>query len=236
MVYSAPVRLSRISVATSLPITVIAIWLLVVPAPFAWRLWTLQHSPGEANAASQPPDDTLYFQNGEFSFSLPRRSLPVFVFESWAAPLSKPVSAINLPGTIPEILISLPTTWPATWHPEKLTVDAWRTLAMPFYCLPFWWLLGRGCDAALGRRQLHWSALMIGTLFDALFIFTFGGTRIFMTSADAQNLGSLTLGLGLWSLAFLIFPTIWIQRGMAQRRAKRMSAQFLTDMQPPQAE
>src|SRR4051794_11022445 len=51
---------------------------------------------------------------------------------------SQAVTAMNLPGTLIAVLISLPLSWPLLWRPQSVSLDLWRTLTYPFFCLPAW--------------------------------------------------------------------------------------------------
>jgi hypothetical protein len=129
------------------------------------------------------------------------------------------MTAINLPGMVGEILTSLPTSWPESWHPAKMDLEPWRVVIYVFYCLPFWWFAGLGIDAALGRRRLHWIVLLLGTLsFVGLVVLLCGLATV--TPADPGEGNWPLWGLGLWALLFAAMPMAWVRQWL-QARAKR---------------
>jgi hypothetical protein len=135
---------------------------------------------------------------------------------------SRLVTAINLPGVFVEALISLPISWPDSWHPEGLTLDSWRAIILPFFCLPFWWFVGRGTDALLGRRRLHWVTLLLGSILCSCFIVMILGLRFGLPASDRTAESNwIFWGVGCWALAFGVFPLTWIWRGRSSRALKK---------------
>ena len=74
-------------------------------------------------------------------------------------PKASTIMAINLPGSVLQSLISLPsrTSTSPGWHPQALALETWQALVFPFFALPFWWLVGCGLDALVYNERLHWS-------------------------------------------------------------------------------
>jgi hypothetical protein len=77
----------------------------------------------------------------------------------WALPDPlQSVALLNMPAILGEAAISLPTTWPESWHPNlPFPFDDlwfWRAVTWPIYALPFWWLGGRAIDALRRGNRL----------------------------------------------------------------------------------
>jgi hypothetical protein len=130
------------------------------------------------------------------------------------------IKAINLPGTIFEILISLPTSWPSTWHPAALLPETWDALVYPFFCLPFWWLVGCGLDGLLHKERLHWSLLLIGTLLSGTSLTFALGFRFGMSEAERVGSDWLMSGFLGWTIGFAVLPVAWIAQSIRQRDNK----------------
>jgi hypothetical protein len=128
------------------------------------------------------------------------------------------ITAINLPGIVIEILISFGTSWPATWHPEGLLFDTWRAISFPFFCLPFWWLIGRYADTFFSLRRLHWTYLLLGSVLSTIFIVMFLGLRFGMSAAERNesDMSWVFAGIGLWAMLFALAPLAWLR----QRRSR----------------
>jgi len=162
--------------------------------------------------------------SGDFSFSVPHNMLLTWSLDGIAAREAPFIEAISIPGTVGDILISLPTTWPETWCPANLTFDAWRFVSWPLFCLPFWWFAGRGLDALIGWRHPRWWTLLIGTLLCAGFLFLLVMLRC-VESAEERATGTWILcGFGLWTLLFATFPIAWLRRALGNRAAPSMPA------------
>jgi len=128
------------------PLLALAVWGWLIPLPMARAyLWLWRISSGRV------PD--LHY-----------------VLERVAAPRARIVTAVNVPGMAGEILVSLPTSWPSSWHPESVSSDSWRALSLPFFCLPAWWFAGCGVDALLCHRRLHWASAAFGLILSLAFL------------------------------------------------------------------
>ncbi len=125
---------------------------------------------------------------------------------------SRFISGLNIPGTVIEILISLPTSWPSVWHPSSVLPDTWRALTYPLFCLPAWWLVGRGIDALLGRRRLNWATLLTGSLLSLVFLVCFVGLRVELSASDRAKGEWPLVGLALWTVLFGVLPAAWLRQ------------------------
>jgi hypothetical protein len=75
---------------------------------------------------------------------------------------------------------------------------AWNALSFPFYCLPFWWFVGRGFDVLLSRERLSWPSLPLGTLLCVFFLFLMLGLRLGISAEERKGLSYPFWGFGLW--------------------------------------
>lgn len=126
------------------------------------------------------------------------------------------LTALNLPAMVPEVLTSLPTTWPESWHPQGIDLFTWRALVFPLYALPAWWFAGVCLDAMLGRRRLHWASAFTALL---LFVFCAAMTVAMSLRSQLRDAADLWLVLGsvLWASLFSLAPLAW----WLQRRRQR---------------
>lgn len=135
------------------------------------------------------------------------------------------LTAVNLPGMLVEVLSSLRTTWPESWHPAALELFSWRALVYPLYALPAWWFAGLSLDALFGRRKMHWLPMAL-----ALGLFAFctlmAGVAPFIGELRTSEDFSLASGMGLWAVLFGIAPLAW-WRQRSRRAAPVDAAQVL---------
>jgi hypothetical protein len=203
-------KVSRASFSVMLPLFELAIWVVLVVVPATLVFLNLNQT-----AHGSP---TAHVGTERFGLEIPRQRVLWFAF--WSATNNKAhaIAAINIPGTIPEVLISLPTSWPQSWHPAGWLIDSWRALIFPFFCLPAWWFVGLGVDSLLGWRRLHWVTLLLGSIFFLLFAVLFLGFRFGMSISERteSDIRWVLWGFGLWALLFAAFPCAWLR----QRRSR----------------
>ena len=161
--------------------------------------------------------DYVRLQFGTFEQIVPRHRWLDFALERVSFATWQPIAAINIPGTAVEILISLPLSWPYLWKPNELSFYAWRTLTLPFFCLPAWWLVGRGLDGLVRRIHLHWVVLLIGSALSGLCLFFLVGLCLGTSAQDRVGSGWALWGLGFWSLGFGVLPLAWQRQKLAKR-------------------
>ena len=154
---------------------------------------------------------------GKFDMTIPRRRWLLSALEHVSWRHDHTIAALNIPGTPIETLISLPTSWPHLWHPEGLTFPAWRTLTLPFFCLPAWWFVGRGLDALVRRRSLHWIAYLAGAILCLLCLTALVGFQFGLSASERQDMGWVILGFAFWSLAFGVLPCAWFHDWRTRR-------------------
>ena len=200
---------SRFSFSILLPLLELTIWVALVLAPATLTYVRLQRS-------AQSWGD-LTIKHGDLTATIPKNERLSFELRRAAEGTSTIVTATSLPGLFVEALTSIPT-WPDSWHPASLPLDAWRCLSWPVFCLPFWWFVGLGADALLGWKHLHWATLLAGTSLCVLFIVVILGFRFGLSVADrGAETNWIFWGVGLWIGLFGVFPVAWIRQWLARR-------------------
>ena len=203
-------KVPRASFSVLLPLFELAIWVVLILVPATLVFLNLSQT-----AHGSP---TAHVGTGNFSAEIPRQHFLWFAFWSATTNRAHTIAAINIPGTIPEVLLSLPTSWPQSWHPAGWHLDSWRALVFPFFCLPAWWFAGLGVDSLLGWRRLHWGTLLSGSIFFSLFTTLFLGFLFGMSASERAEGDSnwILWGVGLWASLFATFPCAWLR----QRRSR----------------
>lgn len=152
--------------------------------------------------------DHAVFTAGNFRANVPRDRFltDALMWGTW--PTAHTIAAIDIPG-------SLAMTLP---RPQSLPLDTWRAVLFPVSSLPFWWFAGLGCEAALRRRRLHWSVLLLGTILMVCFLAMALGLRFGLSPSERaeSDLTWVICGMSLWVALFAAFPTAWI-RGLGRQ-------------------
>lgn len=190
--------------AVLLPLMELVVWVILVPIPTT-LIYLGVHTP------AQP--EVVHTEIGTFSIT-PQEARQIAI-ESASLSTSHAITALNTPGTLVEILISLPTVWPDTWRPVHLPLDIWRSITLPFFCLPAWWFAGRGFDALRSRERLPWPVALFGTLLCIAFVVLFCGLRFEIPAEDRAGGSWVFWGMALWALLFSAFPLAWLMRRRA---------------------
>lgn len=164
--------------------------------------------------------DQVHVRDGKIDALVSRDQIVPWAIRVETAPRAPLIKAINLPGTMLEVLISLPTSWPSTWHPQALLPETWDTLVYPFFCLPFWWLVGCGLDVLVNKESLHPSLLVIGTLLSATCLTLAFGSRFRMLETEPVGAAWFIRGFTGWTIGFAILPIAWIMQSIRQRRSR----------------
>ena len=162
-------------------------------------------------------------RGGRYTTTIPRERWLAFALESASVQCSRAITGSNIPGTAGEVLISLPTSWPESWHPDGLTLPAWRAVTWPLFCLPAWWFVGRGLDGLLGGRRLHWVSLVTGSILCVFFAVLFIGLRVTLEANDRAD-PWVFCGLGFWAVAFGLPPFAWVKQWRRKRSARMSQA------------
>ena len=197
-----------------LPLLALCVWVVVVAVPITPLYFQLRE---EAKTAK---DKTV--KAGDFQYTVTRDQYLSYSLGQAMAGRSQIIVAINPPGNVVETLLSLPTSWPKMYHPEGMEMETWQALMLPLFCLPFWWFAGRGLDALIGRRRMHWSLFLLGTLLFAGAVLLSAGAMLSMGSVSPDDNPWLPWGVLGWALLLAWMPIGWIvqsRRSRAQRRA-----------------
>jgi hypothetical protein len=203
-------RQDRIPLSHILPVVDLALLVLLVIVPITL---TSVHLYEASKGATQ-----IHIHSGQLEMSLPRNQIVPLSIRMETVSKAHIIQGINVPGTVFEILISLPTSWPAIWHPAALLPETWDALVFPFFCLPFWWLVGCGLDGLISNERLHWSLLLIGTLLAGGCLALVLGFHVGIPAAERDNDPWLMRGLAGWTIAFAVLPIAWIAQLIRQRR------------------
>jgi hypothetical protein len=207
--------LLRVPFSVLLPLFALSVWVAVVAVPLTPLYLQLRE---EAKTAK---DSTV--NEGDFQYTVPREKYVAFHLNEQMKGREPWMSELDLPGMVGEIVTSLPTSWPQSWHPEGVELETWRLLTWTFYSLPFWWFAGVGVDAMLGRRRTHWAGLLLGTLLAVWFVVMTCGMAV-VERAESSDGANVAWGAGLWAVLFLPMPVAWVlrwRRTRAERRAEK---------------
>lgn len=204
-------RGDRIPFSHILPIIDLALLVVLVFVPITM---TVVHLYAASKGSAQ-----VRVPYGGLDLTVPRDQIVPAAIRMETIPRAHTMMAINLPGILIKALISLPfhTSPTSTWHPHALLLDTWRALVFPFFCLPFWWLVGCGLDTLMYRERLHWPLLLTGTVFFVLFLMVILAFCFPMLASDRADVVWLMKGLIGWTIAFAVLPTAWIVQSIRRR-------------------
>jgi len=159
--------------------------------------------------ANTRPSRDIVVSTKAGTFTLSQQAAKRIAFEGPAMRASHAITVLNMPGMIVEILISMRNS-PSIWHPANLCFEVWRSITLPFFCLPAWWFVGRGFDSLWHRQKLRWVTTSIGTLLFVSFVVLFCGLRFAVPAADRVGASWPLWGMALWALLFGVFPIAWL--------------------------
>lgn len=163
--------------------------------------------------------DPVRLRTGAMEVSFPRSQIVPLAIRSATLPGARTMMAINLPGALFQWLISLPTSESshAGWHPQVLLLETWQALVLPFFALPFWWLVGCGLDGIVYKERLHVALRVIGTVCFALCLALLVTSRFPMSSSDRAYLTSFHHALLGWTIGFATLPAAWIAQSIRRK-------------------
>ena len=187
---------------------IVSITILAVPTTlFYFSLQQLAHGGSVA-----------YLHLGQFGAQIRSEHFLSFAFMSTALRFGHIVDALNIPGVLGEGLMSAIKSRPHNFVPSGMTLESWRAISLPVFCLPAWWLVGRGLDALTGRRRAHWALCLIGTLLGLGFSVLALGLRFGVEAADRMDETWPFWGMGLWVVLFGLLPVAWWRQWRASPR------------------
>ena len=202
-------REDRIPLSHILPVVDLALLVLLVIVPITLTSIHLYEASKGSNQ--------VHLHTADSDISLPRNEIVPLAIRIVTVSKAHMIQALNVPGTVFEILISLPTSWPAIWHPAALLPETWDALVFPFFCLPFWWLVGSGLDGLISKERLHWSLLLIGTLLAGSCLALVLDFHMGIPAAEREGHSWLMRGLSGWTIAFAVLPIAWITQSIRER-------------------
>ncbi len=203
-------RITRLSFSVLLPIAEIAIWMILLSVQTSLICYRFHQAAQGAQA--------VRIHTEHFEWTVPRNKWFSSALTAVASRHSETIMAANLPALFVEVLVSLPTSWPSVWNPAGLLLPIWRSLTFPIYCLPAWWFVGRGVDGLLGRRRLLRAMLLTGSLFFLLCLVFLFGFFFGASPSERADMSWLLPGVGLWTVAFGLFPLTWVRQRMTDRK------------------
>ena len=189
------------------------LWVLLIAVPIT-LVYVRLHQEADGGG-------TIHLQWGRFSRVVSRKQFLTFATEMATSSKAHLIEAVNLPAFAVGILVSrVSSSWPMSWTPQGLLPEQWNALSFPFYCLPFWWFVGRGFDALLSRERLRWPSLLLGTLLCGFFLFLMLGLRFGISAEERKGLTYPFWGFGLWVALFSVFPVTWARQKGRRREGR----------------
>src|SRR3954453_17665537 len=203
----------RIRFSHILPVVDLALLVLLVFVPITMTALRLY----EVAKGSDP----IHLHTGQFETILRRDQIVPFAIQIATLPRARTMMAINLPGSLLQWVISLPSrsSPPSEWHPQAIALEAWQALVFPFFALPFWWLVGCGLDAIVSKERLDHSILVPCTLLFAICLALVLAFHFGMSASEQQGLIWAIRGAIGWTIAFAILPMAWIMQSISHRRS-----------------
>jgi hypothetical protein len=206
------VKLRQQPFSVLLPLLSIVLWVALIAVPATFIYFNLWHNPQSAAA--------VHLRFGEFDTVLPRWKFVIFAATSPSK--ADWIEAMNLPGFAINLLVPrFSYSRPGRWAPRGLMPYQWNAISFPFYCLPFWWLVGTGFDSFLGRGRLSRTALILGTLLCAFFLFCLIGLRFGISAQEREGVVYPLWGFAFWVVLFAVFPARWIYQSIASHPGER---------------
>ena len=195
-------RRSYVTFSWILPLLSLTVWFVAFAVPVAILFFKLEH--GAAGSA------TVRLQSGPFSVNISRDRFLTWSINAIGVQRGHFIEAFNLPGFVSDLLLSFPTSWPAVWHPAVLVADAWRSTIWPFFCLPAWWMVGKGVDACLSFGRVNRAFALLGALLSVIFAFLGGGLAFGLSPSERDGVLYPIWGFALWTVLFCSLPLGWI--------------------------
>jgi hypothetical protein len=116
------------------------------------------------------------------------------------------LEAWNFPGVLLGLPITIPVTSTLQHSPSPSIDTVWAAFTSPIFCMPVWWFVGRGLNAALTGTRPHLAMRIMGT---TLFAIALAGAIAIVVAMDSIDFKPTILaGTVFWTAAFGIFPAI----------------------------
>lgn len=195
-----------------LPLLELVLWVLLVPVPTTLMYLTLQQEPAARH-------QTMLRDADDHSVRIAAdRALPMALYGATKGQATF-LWSLNIPGVLIGLAFDI-RTWPDEWHPSSLLVDTWRAISFPIFCLPFWWMVGRGLDALRDGRRLGWPLGLMGVIMSLAFAVAVAGCAVAFSERDRTDPLKFWIfgGLGIWLLLFGMVGFAWIRQLILRRR------------------
>ncbi|MGA9718241.1 MAG: hypothetical protein WBQ79_08165 [Acidobacteriaceae bacterium] len=201
----------RIPFSHLLPLIDLALLFVLVLVPIS--LTTLRLYEAAKGA------DRVHVHTSQLDMVLQRDQFVPWAIRVATVPKARTIMAINLPGSVIQSLISLPSgsSTPSGWHPQALALETWQALVFPFFALPFWWLVGCGLDTLVYNERLSLSLAVIGTVSFASCLVPL--IVLWISAAASERSDVLVKGVAGWTIGFAILPIAWIVQSIRKRRS-----------------
>ncbi len=190
-----------------LPLLALGLWVGIVAVPAARMYLELRQVTGNVKNATVTV--------GEFHTTIPPETFVAFAVNDAVVTHSHVITAVNLPGALMEMPVSLATVTPEVWYPKRLEMWTWRALATVVSCLTAWLLAGLGVEALVGRRRMRWPWALLGSIGCVLLLLIVGG--FYFGASEGEGRAWVLAGLGLWLVLFGVLPVAWIRQGIDGR-------------------
>ncbi len=197
-------RLLGLPFSMLLPLLALTVWVGIVAVPTTLTFNQLQQIGRTGHNATVGVN--------KFHTTITPQSFLPYALNQAVITRSHAITALNLPGAILAMPVSIATTWPDEWYPQRLDLWTWRALTVPIYCLPMWWLAGVGIDALLRRRRLRWPLAFLATFLGAVLVLLFVVTAIGRQTPDRVGGLWVYAGLTQWILLLTTLPAAWLRQ------------------------
>jgi hypothetical protein len=203
----------RASFSFFLPLFAALLWVILVAIPATGIFFRLEQQAHGSDVAK--------IRSKIFEADIPRKRFFSFALNSASMWNSHAIVAINMPGMLGNLPLSI-FSWPREWRPTGITMEAWRCIVVPLFCLPAWWFVGRGLDALFGHRCLHWATALSGMVLSILCVVLFTGLRFALSPSERGDVTFPLWGFAIWAGLFAILPAAWLRRVRSRNISKSL--------------
>jgi hypothetical protein len=193
-----------------LPVLSLGAWAMVIVVPAVQTYSTLRAIGAQGK--------NVAVTVGTFRGTILAENFWAFAVNEAVVTHSHVLTAVELPGALVEMPLTIALTNPALWYPKQLDEWTWSLLELPLYCLLAWWLVGLGMEGLLGRRRVGWPLLLVGSVAWATFVFMLFEYLMGWTRPGYAVEGWVVAGFGSWIVLFGVLPAAWVLRGRRELR------------------
>lgn len=211
-------RLRSVRFTWVLPVLSLMVWAMVVMVPAVQTYWMLRAIGAQGKNATVTV--------GAFHGTIVPENFGPFAVNEAVVTHSNALTAMELPGALVEMPLTVALTNPTLWYPKQLDEWTWSLLETPIYCLPAWWLVGLGMEGLMGRRRVRWPLLLLGSVAWGTFVFMLFEYLAGWTRPEHAVESWVVAGFGLWIVLFGVLPAAWVLRGcrgLREQQRRRMN-------------